>query len=320
MDSRAKPYQRSTTTQSLVPPIRKRRRSCAMSSQLETLTQINLYDLVSSFGFDKRPLAARLLKWMSIKFARQFAEQMIYFDNVVGREGLTTASHQILRELYVRDVRVHRSEQLPDQGPVLFLSNHPGMIDTISLCAAINRPDLKILASHRPFLESLHNTAKQLIFIDADPAKRVKTIRQVSSHLRHGGSVLSFPAGQIEPDPDVYPGAFESLNNWADSAGTLIRFAPETIIVPVLVRGVIWEKTAHHWLIRLKRVRIEREKLAAALQLFAMVRREVRLPAVQVSFAKPISLDEVGSADSKEVHRVVVNIMRQLIEMRAPDS
>jgi 1-acyl-sn-glycerol-3-phosphate acyltransferase len=291
-----------------------------MLSQFETLTQINLDDLVSSFGFDSRPLLARVLQWMCIKSSRQFAEQMVDFDNAVGREGLSTASRQIMRELYVREMRVHRSEQLPAQGPALFLSNHPGMIDTISVCAAINRPDLKILASHRPFLESLHNTAKQLVFIDADPAKRMKTIRRVSSHLRHGGSVLSFPAGQIEPDPDVYPGALESLNNWIDSAGVLIRLAPETLIVPVLVSGVIWEKTAHHSLIRLKRARVEREKLAAALQLLAMVRGEARLATVQVRFAKPISVDEVGSADSKEVHRVVVDRMRQLIEMKAADN
>jgi 1-acyl-sn-glycerol-3-phosphate acyltransferase len=291
-----------------------------MPSQLETLTQINLDDLVSSFGWEERPLFAFVLRRILIHSARKFAGQMVDFDNAVGRGGLSAASRQILQKLYVRDVRVHGREQLPAHGPALFLSNHPGMMDTISLFATINRPDLKILASHRPFLDSLYNTSKKLFFIDDDLAKRVKTIRRVSTHLRHGGSVLSFPVGQIEPDPEVYPGALESLNNWTDSARNFIRFAPETMIIPVLVSGVIWEKTARHWMMRLKRTRVEREKLAAAFQLLAMVTREARLTTVQVRFAKPISLDEVGSADSKAIHRVVINRMRQLIERKSADN
>lgn len=291
-----------------------------MPSQLETLTRINLDDLVSSFGWEKKPFLASLIRRAFAGPARKFAGQITDFDQAVGRTDLAEASRTIMQKMYVRDVRAHGLEHVPQDGPALFLSNHPGMADTISLFAAINRADLKIIALHRPFLESLVNTTKQLFFIDDDPAKRMNAVRQVSSHLKNGGSVLTFPAGEIEPDPLVYPGALDSLKGWTDSAGVFIRFARDTRIVPVLVSGVIWEKTARHWLTRLKRTREEREKLAAALQLLVVILRDARPNTVHVRFARPVTLDEVGSTDAPAIHRVIIQRMRGLIETQPPDQ
>jgi len=290
------------------------------SSQLDALTQINLDDLVSSFGWEKNPLLASLVRHAFASPARKFANQMAEFDNRVGQTSLAEASRTIMQKLYVQDVRVHGSEHIPQNGSALFLSNHPGMADTISLFAAINRTDLKIIALHRPFLESLVNTTRQLFFIDTDPAKRMNAVRQAANHLRGGGAALTFPAGEIEPDPLVYPGALDSLNKWTDSAGVFIRFARDVKIVPVLVSGVIWEKTAHHWLTNLKRTRQEREKLAAALQLLAIVVRDARPTTVNVQFARPITLDEVGSTDSQAIHKFVIERMRGLIEQKVQDN
>ncbi|PWB76513.1 MAG: hypothetical protein C3F07_03605 [Anaerolineales bacterium] len=285
-----------------------------MPSQLDTLTQINLDDLVTSFGWQSRPIPASMLRRVFLGTARKFAGQMVDFDLAVGRSGLADASRTLMQRLYVRDVRVHGREHIPASGPVLFLSNHPGMADTVSLFAAIDRPDLKIIALHRPFLESLSNTTSRLFFIDDDPAKRMNVVRQVTSHLRDGGSVLTFPAGEIEPDPEVYPGALDSLTSWTDSAGVFMRFARDTKIVPVMVSGVIWQKTARHWIPRLKRTRLEREKLAAALQLLALILFNARPNTIHVRFAKPVTLEEVGSTDSQAIHRVVISRMRELIE------
>jgi 1-acyl-sn-glycerol-3-phosphate acyltransferase len=286
---------------------------------LDKLTQVILDDLVSSFGWEARPLFASVLRRICVHPARKFAGQMLEFDRAVRQAELRGASSQIVQRLYVREVQVYGREHVPPQGPVLFLSNHPGMTDTISLFATIDRADLRAIASRRPFLISLENAAARFFFIDADPGERRKAVRQVLLHLRRGGSALSFPAGQIEPDPAVYPGALGSLDGWADSAGVLLRLAPETMIVPVLVSGVIWEKTARHWLTLFKRTRAERERLAAAFQLLAMVMRDVRPTTVRVRFAKPITLADVGSTASKAVHNAVIGRMRELITTE-PDA
>jgi 1-acyl-sn-glycerol-3-phosphate acyltransferase len=291
-----------------------------MPSSLDRLTQINLDDLATAFGWENQPFFASLLHRTFANPARRFASQVVGFDNDVGQTNLAEASRQLMRKHYVKDVRVHGQENVPTNGPVLFLSNHPGMADTISLFASINRPDLKIIALHRPFLALLINTTKQLFFIDDDPARRLNAVRQVSSHLREGGSVLTFPSGEIEPDPDVYSGALDALNTWTDSAGVFIRFARDTKIVPVLVRGVIWKKTAHHWIPRLKRTRMEREKLAAALQLLMLITRNARPNIVHVRFARPIALNEVRSTEAQVIHQLVIDRMKELIKYPPEDD
>lgn len=291
-----------------------------MKSKLDTLTEINLDDLVSSFGWQHIPPLAFALRKLFAKPAQKFARLMLGFDSIVGESDLAEAARRLMKISFVRDARVHGRELVPADKPALFLSNHPGLVDTLALFAAINRPDLRIIAIQRPFLETLENSTRQLFFIDDDPAKRVNAVRQVAAHLKNGGAALTFPAGKIEPDPDVYPGALDSLNEWTDSAGVFLRFARDTVIVPTLVSGVIWDVSARHFLTRLKRTRYDREKLAAALQLLAMVVQDARPTTPHVRFAMPITLEEVGSTEAQAIHAVVLQRMRGLIESNRNDN
>ena len=293
-----------------------------MTSNLDHLTRINLDDLVASFGWEDRPLLARTLRGLFLRPARTFAAHMLDFDAAVGARGLADAARGMLRN-YTREVRVYGLEHVPafrHPSPVsrhpsfLVLSNHPDMADTLALFAALDRPGLKIIALDRPFLMALPNTSKQLFYLKDDPAARMTLVRQVSAHLRAGGAALTFPAGEIEPDPNVYPGALESLDNWTDSVGVFVRMAPEPAILPVLVRGVIWDKTAHHPLIRLKRDRMGREKLAAAFQLLAHVQFNAKPVTVTVQIGKPITIQKLGTKETSVIHQAVLAEMKRLIE------
>lgn len=287
-----------------------------MPSQLATLTQINLDDLVSSFGWQEQPVLAAILRALFSRPARKFAQQMVEYDNLVGEVGINNASCRFLEKNYISDLRVDGHEHIPASGPILVLSNHPGLTDTVSLFAAIDRADLRIIALHRPFLESMIHTSRHLSYVSENASERMRAVRQVATHLRAGGAALTFPAGKIEPDPNVHPGAQESLQEWTNSAGIFLRFAPETKIIPVLVSGVIWERTSQHWLTRLKQTREDREKLATALQLLAMVTRGARPTTVQVQFAKPITIDEVDPLDADCIHEKLMERMYCLIERR----
>jgi putative hemolysin len=283
-----------------------------MPSDPEHLTQINLDDLVSSFGWEHRPFFARILRRLFHKPAQNFAQQMLEFDSAIEAHGLTEASRRTERR-YVRDVRVFGLDHLP-AGPFLALSNHPGITDTLALFCVLQRPGLKIIALDRPFLMSLPNMSRQLFFVKDDPASRMALVRQVSGHLRSGGAALTFPAGEIEPDPDVYPGALESLQAWTDSVGVFIRIAPETAVLPMLVRSVIWNKVAKLPLLKIKKTRADREKLAAALQLLTMVMWNAKPVSVTVQIGKPITVKELGTTDTQVIHQAVINEMKHLIE------
>lgn len=282
-----------------------------MPTSLEALTQINLDDLVSSFGWQNQPFLARLLRRTFTKPARTFANQMTDFDLPVATHGLAEAARQTLRH-YVRDIRIFGADRIPAD-PFLALSNHPGMSDTLSLFVALKRPDLKIIAFNRPFLNALPNVSKQLLYLTDDPASRITLIRQMSAHLRNGGAALTFPAGQIEPDPDVHDGALESLGSWTNSAGVFIRMAPETAVLPVLVRGVVWKKAAYHPLTYLKRTRAEREKLAGALQLLAYAILKVKPVTVRVQIGQPIYAKDLGTTEIQVIHQAVLAEMKQMI-------
>jgi len=282
-----------------------------MSGSLEILTQINLDDLVTSFGWQNQPLLARLLRRTFLKPARTFANQMADFDLPVATHGLAEASRLTLRH-YVRDIRIFGADRIP-AGPFLALSNHPGMSDTLSLFVALNRLDLKIIAFNRPFLNALPNVSKQLFYLTDDPTSRITLIRQMSTHLRNGGAALTFPAAHIEPDPDVHNGALDSLGSWTSSAGLFIRMAPETAVLPILVRGVVWKKAAYHPLTYFKRTRAEREKLAGALQLLAYAILKVKPVTVRVQIGRPIYAKDLGTTEIQVIHQAVLAEMKQMI-------
>ncbi len=283
-----------------------------MTSNFEALTQINLDDLVSSFGWQNYPLLARLLRMIFLKPAQTFARHMVEYDEVVGSHGIVDGGWNLVRR-YVKDLRIINADRIPDSA-FLALSNHPGMADTVALFAALNRKDLHIIALDRPFLNALPETTKQLFYVYDDPAKRMTLVRQVSAHLKSGGATLTFPAGHIEPDPDVYPGAVESLQDWTDSVGVFVRMAPNAAILPVLVRNVVAVKYAKHWLLKIKKTKEEREKLATALQLLGMILFDEKPVTVTVQIGNPIYVKDLGTNDTNLIHQAVLAEMKCLIE------
>ncbi len=283
-----------------------------MTSNLEFLTQINLDDLVSSFGWQNQPILSRALRKFFLRPAQTFAEFMVEFDSAVAERGLVEASRLTQRH-FVRDVRVFGLDHLPDSA-FLALSNHPGMSDTFSAFCALNRTDLKTIALDRLFLNALPNMSRQLFYVKEDSASRMSLVRHVTSHLRAGGAVLTFPAGHIEPDPDIYEGAVDSLKTWTDSAGVFIRMAPETAVLPILVRSAVWKKAARHFLLGIKKTREEKEKLAAAFQLLAHAAFKKNDVHVRVQIGKPIYAKDLGTTEPAVIHQAVVAEMKSLIE------
>ncbi len=289
-----------------------------MTSNFETLTQINLDDLVSSFGWQQHPFLASFLRFIFRKPAEIFARHMVEVDDMIGLHGIHEGGRNLLNR-YVKEIRVFGADRIPESA-FLALSNHPGVTDTVALFAALDRKDLRIIALDRPFLNALPHTSRQLFYVHDDAAKRMGMIRQVSAHLKNGGAILTFPAGHIEPDPNVYPGAVASLQTWTDSVGVFIRMAPHAAILPVLVRGVVAVKYANHWLLGIKKTREEKEKLATALQLLGMVMFNEKPVSVHVQIGRPIYAKDLGTTETEVIHQAVLAEMKLLIENSGRDN
>jgi hypothetical protein len=272
---------------------------------LERLTRLCVEDLISAFGLGRVSYGRKVMETISRIPARRLARQILTYDRIVGESGLGKGGAWALKRLS-RNTSIEGQENVPRGGPLLLVSNHPGLADAVALFAATPRDDLRVIAADRPFLEALPNTSRYLLTVAETSAGRSGVVRTAARHLRGGGSVLTFPGGRIEPDPAVSPGAVEALDRWSSSADLFSRLIPRLEVVPVVVSGVISPSALRNPLIYLRRRRRDREWLAATLQVLVPALRNVD---ARVEFGRPIHAEPgaVGDAVIEETRRLIEN-------------
>jgi len=281
--------------------------SASASPLVETLTEVNIVDLLDSIGLLR--LNGTPLRRLFRPAARRFALTAHEFDIRVGKEGLAQGSAWLMSRMTAGLV-TSGLEHVPARGPMVVLSNHPGMTDTVALFASLaSRPDLRVIAADRPFLRALPNVARQLILLPEDARGHMAVIRSAARHLQEGGALLTFPAGDIEPDPVAFgpQRAVASLESWSDSFALFARSAPTTRFVPALVSNVISPEAQRHPFTRLRRTARNREKLAAAMQV-ALPRYHglvARVAFGSASVAEPGRARELGESISAQMRDLI---------------
>lgn len=272
--------------------------------RLDTLTRLCANEILSAFGLGgvvhgRMPL--ELAAWLP---ARHLARQVLTYDALVGESGLGAGGAWALGRMS-REAVIEGRENVPREGSLLLVSNHPGLADAVALFAATPREDLRVVAAERPFLEALPNTSRYLLTVNESSPGRLGVVRAATRHLRRGGAILTFPGGKIEPDPAVLPGAIPALKHWSASVDLFARRAPNLTVVPVVVSGVVSPAALRNPLTRLRRGRRDREWLAATLQMLTPALRDVT---VRVTFGPPIAAgDTAGISDRvlKETRRLM---------------
>lgn len=282
--------------------------STASSLLLDTLTGINLDDLFDATGLMRlRHTPLQRLLW---PHARRFALVAQEFDNLVGEQGLAQSSSWLAQRM-TAGAQVSGSDNVPATGPAVILANHPGMTDTVTLIASLaSRPDLRVIALDRPFLRALPNVARYLILVPDREVGRMRALRAGVKHLQQGGALLTFPAGEIEPDPVTFGRrkALESVLRWSDSFVLFARRVPQTRFIPAIVSNVISPEAQGHVLTLLRRTAHDKERLAAALQ--------VALPRYQKMVARIAfgPAQELGACAADSLRSAIVGEIRHLIE------
>lgn len=228
--------------------------------RLAALTAANTDDLLRAFRLPSHPILRTLL-WPP---ARRFAHQVQHLDDLVAADGLSSGARWAVHTFTRRFTTIGR-DRVPASGPLLAVSNHPGLTDAMALILALEvRHDLRIVALDRPFLRSIPAIADRLMWVGAED--RLALIQRARSHLRSGGALLTFPAGTIEPDPTIRtaPG---SLQAWSPSVTALTRGIDGLRVLPLAVSGVISRTALASPLIRWIADPKDREFAAATLQL-----------------------------------------------------
>jgi hypothetical protein len=286
-----------------------------MDARTRALFEVNIDDILAALGWEKAAALRAIVRAAARRPALQFAREMAAFDDRAAASGLAPAALSLLAG-FVRGIRVSGAEKIPSRGPVLLLSNHPGMTDTLALFAAIPRPDLRILAAERPFLRALPSVSRSLIFIPEERGRRFSAMRRAIDHLRSGGALLTFPAGEIEPDPAVLPGAAAALLRWSGSALAFLRLVPDCAVVPIVVSGVLAQGAQRHPLTLLRRRRADRERLGAMLQVLMHTLRPDRWRArVRVDVARAFGGRELSS-DTVAARAMLMDSVAGILRLR----
>src|SRR5918997_5534347 len=136
--------QDNVTQPPVTSPIRAPAPGCP--EQIEALTRVCVEDLLSAFGLGGLRRGRRPLELLSRVPARRLARQVATYDGIVGESGLGVGGAWALEQMS-RRAEVEGRENVPDEGPLLLVANHPGLADTVALFAAIAREDLRVVAA-----------------------------------------------------------------------------------------------------------------------------------------------------------------------------
>ncbi len=240
--------------------------------------------------------------------ATRFARQVLAYDADVGRSGLSAATVAYLRH-NVGSVKYAGAEHLRGDGPLLIASNHPGMSDALALFAILQRDDLRVVARDRDFLRAMPNMVSHLLIVSDVESERIRATRAITTTLKAGHPVLTFPAGKIEPDPAFMSGAVESLANWSSSLDLFARLVPQLRVVPVMVCGVISQQALRNPVTHIRRAQKDRNWLAATLQIVVRAYQNVD---VRVIFGKPVQLAQLPLGGT--LTHAITQCAHQLIE------
>jgi len=267
-------------------------------------------EICYAFGFSRSGVMRRVLSPVVRVPARRFAAIAARADAAAASGGISGAARAILPDLSLRPAS-RGAAQIPGEGPLLVLSNHPGAYDSVSILACLPRPDVKVLITDAGFTRAFAAAGRYFIYVPEDETGRGRALREAVGHLRSGGAVLMFAHQEVEPDPEIAPGASEALGDWSRSIELMLRRVPGTRVQVVIASGVVMPKFLRNPLVKVRRTAARRQKLAEVLQICRQMLspRSVRTD-VHISFAGAVRGDELGPGDRTAA---VVAIARRLL-------
>ena len=87
-----------------------------------------IQEVLRLLNMPRETLSAKAISTALNMPAKRLADLAERFDNLVARSGLREASDAIL-DRFIKGMEVQGVEHVPSKGPLLVVSNHPGMID-----------------------------------------------------------------------------------------------------------------------------------------------------------------------------------------------
>jgi len=268
-------------------------------------------EICKALGFSPTGVMRRLLGPLFRLPANRFGRIAACVDNEVGSSGLSGGASRILQDLSL-EVTARGTENIPLDGPLLVVSNHPGAFDSVAILSCIPRKDVKVLLSDVPFTRAFVSARRYFIYVPPDASGRMTTLRASIDHLKTGGTLLIFAHGDVEPDPEVSPGADGCIQDWSRSIELMLRKVQDCRVQVTIVSGALIRKFVVSPVVKIQKTAAKRQKLAEFLQIIRqMAFARGDKTHVHISFAEPVrGMDLAGG----ETMSAVIDIARRLLK------
>jgi len=259
-----------------------------------TLSESLVNELVTAIGLSP----TRLNHWLFWRIFRRITDRLADLgatsDEITKSKGFPAACQWLLAH-FCSDIIVHGAENIPDSGPLLVLSNHPGTYDAMMIFSILEGHQIQSVSSEIPFLNLLPNIHKHFLFTPRDdPTERMLILRKAIHHLQAGGALNYFGSGHRDPDPVIYPGAEKIFDNWLDVFDVFFRHVKGLKVLPTIVSGVVSHKWAKHPITWLRKKQIDKQRLAEFGQVITQLRKPGKLMMhPRISIGKPFSEEDL---------------------------
>jgi hypothetical protein len=261
-----------------------------MALEIRRLSDALIYEIINAAGLPRTQGLYRLFRPLFQGPSERLASICVELDHRFVDQGIAQASIWALNHWCDR-VEAAGQASIPAHGPLLLVANHAGAYDTFVICSQLGRPDLKVISSDITFFKHLPHIAEHAIFLTNRTSDRMAAARAGIRHLEHGGALLVYGTGLVDPDPAVYPLAERHIERWSPSVNLFLRAVPEVKLVVTIVSGVVASRWANHPITWLRSIDWQKRRLAEFAQVISQLLRPGRLMlSPQVSFAAPVDV------------------------------
>jgi hypothetical protein len=264
-------------------------------NQISALQKAITDEAFRAMGFSPTGWIRRIFGPLLGPPTNRFAQVATSFERDSDQQGIIKTIRDYLPR-FVDQVTVCGTGNIPLEGPLIIASNHPGTLDGFVIISSLPREDFKLIISGVPFVQGLPALKEHLIYTTGDPHERMGVVRTAIRHLENGGLLITFPTGQLDPDPAFLPGAAERLGDWSSSLEIFLRRVPQSKVLPTIVSGVFATECLRNPLTRLRKEFWHRQRIAEYIQVIQMIffgKKYELTP--KISFGEPVCVDELLS-------------------------